>query len=55
MFRMPRRPGTADGTGAQGWCVYFRPGVFSRTFAHLRYYTWRQVGSWLRRKQHRSA
>lgn len=29
-----------------------RPGVSSRTFAYLSYYTWHQVGSWLRR-QHR--
>jgi RNA-directed DNA polymerase len=38
----------------QGWCAYFRPGVSSRTFAYLSYYTWRQVGSWLRRKHRRS-
>src|SRR4051794_40061855 len=38
----------------QGWCVYFRPGVSSRTFAYLSYYTWRQVGRWLRRKHRRS-
>ena len=39
----------------KGWCAYFRPGVSSRTFAYLSYYTWRQVGSWLRRKHRRSA
>jgi RNA-directed DNA polymerase len=38
----------------KGWCVYFRPGVSSATFAYLSYYTWRQVGKWLRRKHHRS-
>jgi RNA-directed DNA polymerase len=39
----------------KGWCAYFRPGVSSRTFAYLSYYTWLQVGSWLRRKHRRSA
>jgi RNA-directed DNA polymerase len=34
----------------QGWCAYFRPGVSSRTFAYLSYYTWQRVGGWLRRK-----
>ncbi len=34
----------------KGWCVYFRPSVSSRTFANLRYYTWRRVGNLLRRK-----
>ncbi|GCD40798.1 group II intron reverse transcriptase/maturase [Streptomyces paromomycinus] len=38
----------------KGWCVYFRPGVSSATFAYLSYYTWHQVGSWLRRKHRRS-
>jgi RNA-directed DNA polymerase len=38
----------------KGWCAYFRPGVSSRTFAYLSYYTWRQVGKWLRRKHRRS-
>jgi len=38
----------------QGWCAYFRPGVSSRAFAYLSYYTWQQVGSWLRRKHHRA-
>ena len=38
----------------RGWCAYFRPGVSSRTFAYLSYYTWHQVGSWLRRKHRRS-
>jgi RNA-directed DNA polymerase len=38
----------------KGWCAYFRPGVSSRTFAYLSYYTWHQVGSWLRRKHRRS-
>jgi RNA-directed DNA polymerase len=38
----------------RGWCAYFRPGVSSRTFAYLSYYTWCQVGSWLRRKHRRS-
>ena len=33
----------------KGWCAYFRPSVSSRTFAYLSYYTWHQVGSWLRR------
>ena len=39
----------------KGWCAYFRPGVSSRTFAYLSYYTWQQVGSWLRRKHRRTA
>ena len=38
----------------KGWCDHFRPGVSSRTFAYLSYYTWHQVGSWLRRKHRRS-
>ncbi|MEU3656114.1 group II intron reverse transcriptase/maturase [Streptomyces sp. NPDC032161] len=38
----------------KGWCVYFRPGVPSATFGYLSYYTWRQVGSWLRRKHGRA-
>jgi RNA-directed DNA polymerase len=38
----------------KGWCAYFRPGVSSRTFAYLSYYTWQQVGSWLRRKHRRA-
>ncbi len=38
----------------KGWCAYFRPGVSSRTFAYLSYYTWHQAGSWLRRKHRRS-
>lgn len=37
----------------QGWCVHFRPGVSSATFGYLSYYTWQQVGRWLRRKHHR--
>jgi len=39
----------------QGWCVYFRPGVSTDAFSYLGYYTWQQVGRWLRRKHHRSA
>jgi RNA-directed DNA polymerase len=27
----------------RGWCVHFRPGVSSRTFAYLRKVVWRQV------------
>jgi RNA-directed DNA polymerase len=38
----------------KGWCVYFRSGVSSATFAYLSYYTWRRVGKWLRRKHRRS-
>jgi RNA-directed DNA polymerase len=38
----------------KGWCVYFRPGVSSRTFAYLSYYTWHRVGNWLRRKHRRA-
>ncbi|MGG2459732.1 group II intron reverse transcriptase/maturase [Streptomyces sp. RGM 3693] len=38
----------------KGWCVYFRPGVSSATFSYLSFYTWRQVGSWLRRKHRRA-
>jgi RNA-directed DNA polymerase len=38
----------------KGWCAYFRPGVSSRTFAYLSYYTWHRVGNWLRRKHRRS-
>jgi RNA-directed DNA polymerase len=34
----------------RGWCVHFRPGVSSRTFAYLRKVVWRQVMHWLRRK-----
>jgi RNA-directed DNA polymerase len=39
----------------QGWCVYFRPGVSTDAFSYLGYYTWQQVGRWLRRKHHRAA
>jgi len=39
----------------QGWCAYFRPGVSTDAFSYLSYYTWQQVGRWLRRKHHRSA
>jgi RNA-directed DNA polymerase len=39
----------------QGWCAYFRPGVSARAFSYLGYYTWQQVGRWLRRKHHRAA
>jgi RNA-directed DNA polymerase len=39
----------------QGWCAYFRPGVSSATFSYLSYYTWQQVGRWLRRKHRRTA
>ena len=28
--------------------------VSSRAFAYLSYYTWQQVGGWLRRKHHRA-
>jgi RNA-directed DNA polymerase len=38
----------------QGWCAYFRPGVSARAFSYLGYYTWQQVGRWLRRKHHRA-
>ena len=34
----------------RGWCAYFRHGVSSRTFNHLRAYTWRRVTIGLRRK-----
>ncbi len=34
----------------RGWTTYFRPGVSSRAFQHLRAYTWRRVIGWLRRK-----
>ena len=36
----------------RGWTAYFRPGVSSRAFQHLRMIVWRQVLSWLRRKHH---
>jgi RNA-directed DNA polymerase len=39
----------------RGWCVYFRPGVSTDAFSYLGFYTWQQVGRWLRRKHHRSA
>jgi len=39
----------------RGWCVYFRPGVSTDAFSYLGYYTWQQVGRWIRRKHHRSA
>jgi RNA-directed DNA polymerase len=39
----------------QGRCAYFRPGVSARAFSYLGYYTWQQVGRWLRRKHHRAA
>ncbi|WP_202970549.1 reverse transcriptase domain-containing protein [Saccharothrix sp. ALI-22-I] len=39
----------------RGWCVYFRPGVSTDAFSYLSFYTWQQVGRWLRRKHHRSA
>jgi RNA-directed DNA polymerase len=39
----------------RGWCVYFRPGVSTNAFSYLGFYTWQQVGRWLRRKHHRSA
>ena len=38
----------------RGWCVYFRPGVSSAAFRYLSYYTWLQVGRWLRRKHPKS-
>ena len=34
----------------RGWTTYFRPGVSSRAFQHLRAFTWRRVMGWLRRK-----
>jgi RNA-directed DNA polymerase len=34
----------------RGWTAYFRPGVSSRAFQHLRMAVWRQVFGWLRRK-----
>ena len=34
----------------RGWTTYFRPGVSSRAFHHLRMIVWRQVWGWLRRK-----
>lgn len=34
----------------RGWCAYFRPGVSAATFSYLRYYLWRRVWRWLRRK-----
>jgi RNA-directed DNA polymerase len=34
----------------RGWTAYFRPGVSSRAFQHLRMIVWRQVFGWLRRK-----
>lgn len=39
----------------KGWCLYFRPGVSSDAFSYLGYYTWQQVGRWVRRKHHRSS
>jgi RNA-directed DNA polymerase len=36
----------------RGWTAYFRPGVSSRAFQHLRMIVWRQVLGWLRRKHH---
>jgi RNA-directed DNA polymerase len=38
----------------RGWTAYFRPGVSSRTFQHLRMIVWRQVFGWLRRKHPRT-
>ena len=38
----------------QGWCAYLRPGVSSRTFAYLSYYTWRRSFQALRRCLRRS-
>ncbi len=32
----------------RGWCMYFRHGVSSATFAYLYHYTWYAVGRWLR-------
>jgi RNA-directed DNA polymerase len=37
-----------------GWCVYFRPGVSTDAFSYLSYYTWQQVGRWIRRKHRRA-
>jgi len=34
----------------RGWTTYFRPGVSSKAFQHLRAFTWRRVIGWLRRK-----
>lgn len=39
----------------KGWCVYFLPGVSSAAFGYLSFYTWQQVGRWLRRKHRRSS
>jgi RNA-directed DNA polymerase len=38
----------------RGWTAYFRPGVSSRAFQHLRMIVWRQVFGWLRRKHPRT-
>ena len=37
----------------QGWCAYSVRSV-ARAFSYLGYYTWQQVGRWLRRKHHRA-
>lgn len=34
----------------RGWCVYFRHGVSSRTFAYLSHYAYWRVVGWLRRR-----
>jgi RNA-directed DNA polymerase len=34
----------------RGWCVYFQPGVSSKTFGYLASLVWRQVMAWIRRK-----
>ena len=34
----------------RGWCVHFRYGVSSASFAYLRRYVWQTVWKWLRRK-----
>ncbi len=38
----------------RGWCIYFKPGVSSATFAYLSHYAWQTVWRWLRRKHRRS-
>jgi RNA-directed DNA polymerase len=34
----------------RGGCAYFRPGISSATFSSLRYYLWRTIWGWVRRK-----
>ena len=35
---------------ARGWTLYFRHSSASKTFAYLRYYLWKRVVAWLRRR-----